>query len=186
VKFFLGHLKKGGYPRATLPDEIFLNSPDTYEGLVHKVQAALRWVTNSGYGGVLKLDDDVYCCPERLDVTALTGDYVGQLNPVKMGYPNGFCHGGAGYYLSKKACSIVASTPIPTKEFSEDGFVANALAAKGILGKNDPRFQYTRRVFGDEIPAVPSPDNNLIATGEWHTLMGGKSELYAVHRAFTE
>lgn len=177
VRFFIGQAKSPAFARRPLSDEIFLDCPDDYLNLPRKVQLAVYWARVNGFNGVFKCDDDVYLRPERV---RFTSDYSGNLYAPKAGYPKGFCHGGAGYWLSQRAMDVVIVTPIPRGELSEDGFVANALAVQGITGKNDLRVTYTRRVQGDPMPETPWKDNLMISAAEFSA-----SEMFKVHRAWS-
>ena len=163
VKFFYGQ----GAKRMSQEDEIFLDVPDTYEGLPYKVQGAFRYALSQGYTHCFKCDDDVYLRPERIVSAGYEGlDYVGAYKRIEDSrYPNGFMHGGAGYCLSMKALNIISQSQVDQK--SEDGWVANKLFEKGISGNNDSRLVWIRRVYKDPYPEVTSTSNDVILSGEF-------------------
>ena len=49
----------------------------------------------------------------------------------------------------------------------EDGWIANILAAKGILGKHDSRYKCLSRCYKDAYPESPRIDNDIICSGEF-------------------
>jgi len=172
VRFFYG-----GGDRTALPDEVFLEVPDTYMGLPLKVQAAIKWAKENGYTHFFKCDDDAYV---RLDRLLKSGFekyyYVGmKVRAYVGGNYLEYMHGGAGYWLSPQSMDMVIAAPIFGK--SEDGWVAKVLAEKGIKGKHDERLIYRRRVYKDPFPATPTPDNELITSAEF-----SPEEMHRVHR----
>jgi hypothetical protein len=187
VKFFLGQPTL----RRALSDEIVLNVPDDYEHLVAKVKAAMVWARANGYTSVFKCDDDCYVSPSRLLRSGLSENsgHVGmhatqtRVVPGDLTLPKGFLHGGAGYFVGRRALDVLCSAPV--NGLSEDGWATHHIMQAGLTSTGDCRFKYTRRVFGTPLPPVPTPENLLIAGGELHTLVGGRSEMYCVHRRMT-
>src|SRR3990172_12833817 len=67
------------------PDEVRLDVPDDYNGLVLKSQAIRRWALDQGYDFVFKADRDTYIAPVRLLKSGFEKhDYVGHfpMHPV--------------------------------------------------------------------------------------------------------
>jgi hypothetical protein len=148
IKFFYG----SGSKRAPLPDEVFLDVPDTYVGLPYKVQAVMQWAKEHGFTEVFKCDDDVYLSPERLLKAGFENhQYVGMyIDRKSEQYPYGYMHGGAGYWLGCKAIDAVVSATVDRP--SEDGWVANKVFEKGIAGYHSSRLKWVRRVYRDPFP----------------------------------
>ncbi len=160
-------------------DEVYLPAPDTYVGLSYKVQEAIRWALRNGFTHFFKCDDDIYLSSERLFKSGFENfSYGGKhmFHPMCGTHP--YCHGGAGYWLDKQAMSIIADAPVDC--ISEDGWVANHLYKAGILPVDDFRYQYTRRVYKDPFPELPSQKNDLVAVAEFTP-----EEMGRVHRIVT-
>ncbi len=119
-----------------LPDEVYLEVPDDYEHLPHKVKAGYQWALANGYNKVCKMDSDVCVHPVRLMVAVPPQDYVGFLNGTP---PHGWCSGFC-YWLSEKALRIAADMDIPEGEWAEDRCVSNALFDHGIKPYWDRRY----------------------------------------------
>ncbi|HEY3704503.1 MAG TPA: hypothetical protein VGL22_05540, partial [Terracidiphilus sp.] len=77
-RFFYGK-PAGGYPRAALPDEVFLDVPDDYEHLPHKTHGIARWALEHEYDFLYKGDDDTAVYVDRLVRELLTNriEYAG-------------------------------------------------------------------------------------------------------------
>lgn len=131
VRFFLGKQE-----REPLSDEVFLDVPDDYKSLPHKVRAMHQWALASGYTKVLKTDDDTYVHPVRMMSAIPPQDYAGFLNgtPPKP-WCSGFC-----YWLSETAMRITSVSEIPTEEWAEDRWVGGVLYDHGIKPFYDRRY----------------------------------------------
>ncbi len=136
IRFFFGK----GAQREPKEDEVHLDCGDHYLGLPEKVRLAFKWALEHDYDFAFKCDDDTYVVPERL-VAAEKGDFIGRYMGACVGYPYGFCSGGAGYWVSKRALEIIANAEVD--EEAEDRWVANTLGDKGITGKHDDRYRVT-------------------------------------------
>ena len=78
---------------------------------------------------------------------------------------HGYMHGGAGYWLGTRAMEIITNAKQDC--ISEDGWVANKLADKGIEGQHDPRYTYTRLTDRTAKFETPTKQNSLIAVAEF-------------------
>jgi len=166
TRYFYGR----GAKRYTLKDEVFLDVPDDYQNLPYKVRAIAQWALHNHYTHLFKCDDDVYVDVNRLMESGFdSAHYIGNT------FGQSFCHGGAGYWLSARAMSEIVSSPV--NGVSEDGWVANTLAKKGILPTADTRYTYTRRVHGDPLPTLPLATNELITVAEF-----SPEEMQLIHR----
>jgi len=130
-RFFLG--RPAGQPES---DEVFLDVDDGYLGLSHKTRAMCAWAHGCDYDFIHKTDTDTLVNPWTFLHSGFEQhDYMGGENadrvPTWGNRTVQFASGGAGYWLSKKAMAIVASTEVMTN--AEDVFVAIALLNKGIL-----------------------------------------------------
>jgi|SRR5271157_5123812 len=138
VRFFYGR----GARRDPLPDEVFLDCRDDYEGLPEKVRAVHAWSLEHGYEHTFKCDDDTFL---YLDVLGGSGyqshDYTGRERVASGGYPATYASGGAGYWLSARASKIIAGSPM-TDDWAEDRWVANTLLAHGITCRSDEQYCY--------------------------------------------
>jgi hypothetical protein len=169
VKFFYG---VGSRPQR-FQDEVFLVAPDTYLGLPEKVQTMIRWAWLRGYTHIFKCDDDAYLVPSRLLQSGFEKfSYIGNMTL-------GYAHGGAGYWIDIAAMKALLVNPPVGK--SEDGWVAGVLNQSGIVGHHDPRYQYTRRVYKDPFPEIPTPVNDIILAAEFTP-----EEMRTVHQRFLQ
>lgn len=104
VKFFHG---TGSTAKS---DVVVLDVVDELYGLTEKLKAKCRWSLNQDYDFVFSCFPDTYARPERLlDCGYQIADYIGNIYKFPEGAP--FCQGGPGYFLSKKACLILANEP---------------------------------------------------------------------------
>jgi hypothetical protein len=129
-KFFLGSPN----PSFQDTDEVFLDVDDSYQSLSEKTRAMCQWAVDHDYDCMFKCDVDTLVNP-RL-ATYKSEHYMGGENAdINVpGFPPHrieFCSGGAGYWLSRKALTIVSnSSSVSTS--AEDVFVADALLKHGI------------------------------------------------------
>lgn len=130
------------------PDTTGLNCLDDYNSLSLKTQAICRWALERDFDFVFKCDTDTVLNPWEFVFSAFPSppDYLGGENAdVNVpGFPPNrieFCSGGAGYWLSKKALTIVADAPI-IKTSAEDVFVADALLKYGIKPTFHPGYRW--------------------------------------------
>jgi len=132
VKFFMGCVPTT--IDAPLDDEVLLPVDDFYEALPFKTQTICRWALRHDFDFVFKCDTDTLINPWELVLSAFTPtwDYMGGENEDDSPYGRiQFASGGAGYWLSKKALTIVAeAASIQTQ--AEDVFVAHTLKEAGI------------------------------------------------------
>lgn len=136
-RFFVG---RGG---EVLADTIPLNVPDDYLGLIAKSQALHEWAYNQDYDFVFKADDDTAVHVGRLLGSGFEKhDYFGHIHTWPGGlqtHPHGFCGGGEGYWLSRRACSYLRIGPLPEVEtYAEDRWVGDVVGRNGITMIDHP------------------------------------------------
>jgi hypothetical protein len=142
-KFFIGSAGAGPFE-----DEVFLgiDVDDSYEALSLKTQAMCRWALERDFDWMFKCDTDTVLNPWEFVFSWNHEDYLGGENSdvnVK-GFAPGrieFCSGGAGYWLSRKALTIVAEAD-SIKASAEDVFVADALLKHGIKPTFHPGYRW--------------------------------------------
>lgn len=132
-KFFYGFQH---YPTFMFHDEQILSVDDSYQGLHLKTYEICHRALEMGYDYVYKTDTDTLVNVSNLLWSGFEQhDYMGSANadvvPLFGPEPLDFASGGAGYWLSKKALTIVVNYGI-TGVCGEDVFVANALKHNGI------------------------------------------------------
>lgn len=154
-KFFHG---KGASSR---PDVIVLPVVDELYGLTEKAKAKAKWAFDSGYDYVFSCFPDTYTCPRRLlDCGFEDADYLG--NVYQFPDSPAFCQGGPGYFLSRKACELVFSSPL--SYLNDDCFIGDTLYKAGITARDHKGFT----AFG------PGPvRNNNSITNHLSTQPGG-------------
>jgi len=139
-KFFIGNAGVSPFK-----DEIFLGLgiDDSYDTLSLKTQAMCRWALKHDFDFMFKCDTDTVInpltfifsqFPERYDyMGGFNEDYMP--NNLRNDFPYNrieFASGGAGYWLSRKALTVIAEyDTIPS--CAEDVFVASVLKKSGIL-----------------------------------------------------
>jgi hypothetical protein len=145
-RFFFG-IGRGMTLHADPPDTTCLECPDDYDSLSLKTQAICRWALEHDFDYMFKCDTDTVVNPWKFVFSGFEHfDYMGGENAdVNVpGFEPGrieFCSGGAGYWLSRKALTIVAeAASVPT--CAEDVFVATVLKAKGILPVWHPGYRW--------------------------------------------
>jgi hypothetical protein len=130
-RFFLGRNPPAAVLRV---NEVSLDVDDSYETLPQKTQAICRWALEHKFDFLFKCDVDTVLNPWQFVLSGFQGlDYLGGENEDDSPYGRiQFASGGAGYWLSKKALTIVTKArKISTT--AEDVFVAAALREAGIL-----------------------------------------------------
>lgn len=134
-KFFLGRDEKAD-PEA---DEVFLDLPDDLYQCTAKTIEQCRWAEKRNFDYIFKCDPDTLVRPKLL----LASDF-GRYD--HLGAENGeFLSGGAGYWLSRRAYSLVAqqSHPDPPRA-DEDVFVSKLVRSAGFNVGSDPRYKFLR------------------------------------------
>lgn len=159
------------------PDEIRVPCPDDYASLACKTREVARWAIRHGYDSLFKTDADTYVDVERLlaarlDPPVAGADYVGFFKGERGDYAKGL-----GYWLSRRACEIVANLPLhysddvrnPDAEVAEDRWLGHWLLQHGIYAGFDDRYRV--------IDPGPEPGNNFIAVHRQNT----PEKIRAVH-----
>lgn len=176
IRFFLGL----GSDRAPGPDEIFLPVRDDYRSMPAKHRAMCEWSDRSGYEHTLRSDDDSYIVLDRLLASGFEAhDYSGRLRSPSGRYPHQFCS-GIGYWLSRRACQIVAAAPLP-QDHVDDRWVGNLLYAAGIRCHADYRYGVSKssRNFVS-LSEGPRAGNEIICSGEYQS----RHEMEKVHQEY--
>ena len=162
-RFFLGNPR----PESVCADEAFLDVPDDYDSLTHKIKGMIEWALGHGYGNMYKCDIDTLVSPVNLMGSGFERhDYVGR---YYYNYPAPqFASGGSGYCLSERAMRLVVAEPTegyPFEMLAEAVFVAWALIGSDILLQDDARYKYAPgSVLDKETISV-----HLSSTPGWHT-----------------
>lgn len=181
IKFFLGH--RPGY--VPLADEVMLDCPDDYHHLIKKIQEMRKWAYDQGYDWVAKLDDDVYCRPERLMKSLPTQKdvhYVGRKRGPSGPYPAPYAS-GFFYWMSRHALQTIKDINWATdksNDWAEDRWTGNQLLKHGIVCTLDTRHLIidSRKnfVYGVE---GPRKGNQIITAGEFSPEI-----MHRAHREF--
>ena len=123
-KFFHGQGSSHGQ------DIVNVNCDDGMNDLTYKTQGKLRWAVEHGYDFVFCCFPDTYACVERLVTCGFeSADYFGTVYCHKDGIP--YCQGGAGCFVSRKACEAFISSQIP-HYVAEDCILGNVLMTHNI------------------------------------------------------
>jgi hypothetical protein len=158
-----------------LPDQVFLDVPDTYAQLPQKTRAMIRWAYDKGYDFLFKCDDDTFVHAERLLQSDFSKhDYSGFARTTSVfgaGKEVTHAQGGAGYWLSRKAMALILKYDF-TMEGAEDINVARVLFTLGIPPVHDPRYQ-------PSMATIPMPLNNQITAHDCSV-----EDFYEIHQRF--
>ena len=132
LRFFLG------LPDVSIgSDEVCLKVGDALDDLTQKTVALCAWSLAQGYDYVFKVDLDTLVRPHLLLQSGFENwDYSGGQFGAR-----GFASGGAGYWMSKRAMSIVVAE-VKEQEPWEDLYVSRALAKHGIEVHNNPQHKF--------------------------------------------
>lgn len=131
-KFFHG---RGALPK---DDVVLVDCDDAYFDLTSKTKLKIKWALDNGYDWVYMCFPDTYASAVRLQESGFNQyDYYGSFYCHPGGTP--YCHGGPGYFLSRKAMEILNS--VDTNYPNEDCWVGDNLYGKVTSGDN-PGFAY--------------------------------------------
>ena len=139
---------------------VVLACQDDYKSLPEKSFAVIKWAREHGYDYLLKLDDDVYCRPERLVVPGT--DYTGHAYGHRL-----YCS-GAAYWLSARAMDAILGKWY-RRSNAEDSCVGETLRFHHIHLTEDPRYRVGWRSHPKDGPEneFPHPDNDAITFHMW-------------------
>lgn len=116
-------------------DCVYLGCGDGYQDLTFKVRAIVRWALERGFSHLFKVDDDTYIDPWKLLASGFEQhDYCGWTRGRR------YCHGGAGYWLSRRAMELIATDPEPAPDPAEDVYIGKLLQAHGVAMVQDKRY----------------------------------------------
>jgi hypothetical protein len=151
-------------------DEVALAVPDGYAYTSYKVREMLRWAVEREFDYVFVCDSDTYICLPRLLASGFEKrDFVGRRAQDGQSFAP---DGGPGFFLSKKAATIVAAEDKITF-WAEDGWVAMVLREHGIGLEHDSRYVHYCSPYSDN--GFPEAGNKIITTH-----CGGEPPLYKV------
>jgi hypothetical protein len=124
-KLFYGSPSPTGF--ILKPDEVLLGVPDDYGSLPAKTIAICKYAEEHRFDLLYKCDDDTGVYVDRIIREAMTGiwDYAGYLN-------GRVATGGTGYWLTKRAISIIANQASANNHWAEDVTVSKCLFSHNI------------------------------------------------------
>jgi len=131
VRFFIGQEPTGSFVQ--WQDEITLGVDDSYQGLAQKVKKILAWSLDHGYDFTFLADNDTFVMSDRLLKSGFEKyDYSGRTAPNReLNNKYSFCHGGYGYFVSRKLAELIVKTEPKTTD--EDRFVGQVASDNGII-----------------------------------------------------
>ncbi len=129
-KIFYGSPSPLGF--SAKPDEVLLEVPDDYGHLPEKTIAICQYALEHGYDYLFKCDDDTLVYVDRLVWELMSNRFVdyGGFRHAHV------CGGGPGYWLSRKAFSIVAEKGHLLNDWAEDVRVSRTLHHNSIQPVN--------------------------------------------------
>lgn len=199
-KFFFGSGQ--GAESNPLPDAVVLpDVPDDYGHLTYKTQASLRWAAERNYDFVFRCFADTYVRVDRLMSSGFEQyDYMGdfrneeggltqsdpQIHRPTLQEAQNYASGGPGYFLSKRAYSLLLEAPIlglwrdDLMPYVEDMWVGN------ILGRHLEiplkYFDDTHRFVNKGSNFWPTRKNQVIASHLSCPDRYRKETMYAAHQ----
>jgi len=151
-RFFV---ENGGISKA---DTIVTENEDW--AMTCRLKAKLRWAHQQGYDYVFSCFPDTYARPDRLLTSGFDKfDYFGSVFKHSSPGATYYCHGGAGYFLSRKAMEIVARQT--TSYLNDDCWLGDMLSGTCILMGHSDGFR--------QFAGSPLRDNTIITSHLSHT-----------------
>jgi hypothetical protein len=154
LRFFLGN--GSGILLPLRQDEVWLDTPDSYEGLPYKTRTILKWALKRDYSYVFLADTDTFVAVDLLMKSGFENyDYFGvNSKPWDVTFPYHaidrekkdwynpqtfpWASGGFGYFLSRRAAELVVAAEPET--WAEDIFVGDVMGKHPEMKKgNMPR-----------------------------------------------
>jgi hypothetical protein len=141
-KFFYG----APHNREPLADEVFLDCLDDYEHLSDKTIGICKYALAHDYDLVCKIDDDVYCRPQKLvyEISKDSFDYAGYVQ-------GDYVSGGGSYWMSRKMFTLVANFT-GKRIWAEDCFVGEIAKQAGIKPVHLDSHKVSFRTWLTDIP----------------------------------
>jgi hypothetical protein len=115
-------------PRQPLEDEVFLDTEDFYFENSRKMKGIIRYAQAHEYDYLLRLDDDTYFWPERLEqyLPQIEGkDYVGASTDPKAKF-----HPGGCLFLSAHAMRLVEGSNLGN--WADDVWIGDVMRKHGV------------------------------------------------------
>jgi hypothetical protein len=158
-KFFMGWGAK------SREDAVLINCDDRYYDLTSKTKLKIWWAIENNYDYIFACFPDTYACPNRLVESGFRDfDYYGNNHCHPSGNP--YCHGGPGYFISKKAAQIAVSDP--SNYPNEDCWLGNVLHRPDVVMGDSKDFAWI-----GHSPAQGPLKSNTIITAHLSNADGG-------------
>ncbi len=133
-RFFYGQ----GAERLPEPDEIFLNTGDTYADLTAKVHRMIQWAVAMGFEWMYKCDDDTWAWPEWIIRDIMSTEWR-DIQYYGFRHRRGYIDGGPGYVLGRRAMEVIAASQ-PIASAFEDTIICELLRNAGIHPRHHPGY----------------------------------------------
>lgn len=134
------------YTAPLAEQEVVLDCPDSYFGLIYKTRFSLLWALEHGYDWIFRIFSDTYVFPDRLaDSSFFLHEFSGRSFecPPCVSHPkqsHTAPHGGMGYWLSARAAMLIAQDQV--SHWGEDTDIGYWMWQHGIELFHDPRLTY--------------------------------------------
>lgn len=117
-------------------DVTALDCGDTYDDLIAKTRAIVKYALDNAYDYIFCTDTDTFVCVDKLLASDFTQhDYIGWCRGRT------YNQGGSGYWLSRRAMTVLVEDTTPTPETVwEDLHVGTVLGRHGITPHHDERY----------------------------------------------
>ena len=139
------------------PDEVVLSVPDDYIHLSYKLREQCRWAAARNFDYAFICAGDTYVDVQRLLTSGFSKhEYIGYWGYESVNPDAGCAYsgGGRGFWLNKRALSIVSNAGI--SHWAADLWVGKVLNVSGITLHEDVRYQ--------DYPRIPLLENDYITS----------------------
>lgn len=166
-------------------DVVLLDCDDSIHGVTEKLKGKVRWALEQGYEYMFSCFADTYARPERLLASGFDKfDYFGDVGKGECEHATYYCHGGAGYFLSRKAMIKIKDNP--TSYTNDDCWVGDVLSGTDTTCGNSEDFrQYVGTVRKDNNITTSHMSDSSHHPGV-HPFTYTPDYMYNEHRAFME
>jgi hypothetical protein len=167
------------------PDIVLLDINDAYDGVTEKLKGKVRWAYEHGYDYVFPCFADTYAVPERLLACGFDKfDYFGDVNKGVSYDATFYCHGGAGYFLSRRAMEVINRNT--TSYVNDDCWVGDVLSGTDTtMGNSEDFRQYIGSPRRDNCIVTSHLSDSSHHPGV-HPFTYSGDYMYAEHKAWLE
>lgn len=167
------------------PDVVNIDVDDSFSGVTEKLKRKLRYAYEHEYDYAFSCFADTYVVPDRLLASGFDRfDYFGHVGKGVSEDATFYCHGGAGYFVSRKAMHIAITNQ--TSYLNDDCWLGDVLSGTDTTMGHSPYFC--------QFVGTPRKDNHLVTAHMSdashhlgvHPFSYSGHYMYFQHKAFLE